>query len=85
MGLPKLPRCPNLPRGGGSAHAQKSALEPGAWLCCPLELNPGLAPLRCAQVWGEEMGPNSAVKVAARSQNIHGYSRSIPHSCRKLP
>ena len=46
-----------LPRGG----ARKSALEPGL-----RELNP--APLRFGVgKWG---APNSAVKVAARSQNM---------------
>ena len=54
---------PKLPCG---PHP-KSALEPGLQ-----ELNP--APLRCwVGKWG---APNSAVKVAARSQNIHSYSHT---------
>ena len=62
MGLPRLPCCP-----WGGEPRPKSALEAVAW-------SPGTEP-SALEVWGGEWGaPNSAVKVAARSQNIRSLS-----------
>ena len=59
VGLPKLPCCSGV---GASPPPEVSPVEPGL-----RELNP--AALRCGVgKWG---APNSAVKVAARPQNIN--------------